>query len=199
MTPGGFPTILPASVRRAVAWKNGGGVTREVAASPDGAGLEDFDWRVSTAEVRVAGPFSLFPGVDRTLSVLAGELWLTTGEPGPVKLSERSAPFSFPGDLPVWGEPHGACVKDLNVMTRRGRYVAHVRRLDGAAAAALTLSAGTSLILALSDLVVRVAGAAFALSRWDAARFTGPARCALSASAGQAACYLIAIDVAAAR
>ncbi|WP_210147850.1 HutD family protein [Aromatoleum petrolei] len=30
-------------------WKNGGGVTLEVALQPAGAGLTDFDWRVSSA------------------------------------------------------------------------------------------------------------------------------------------------------
>ena len=52
--------LLSAARRAAVPWKNGGGVTREVAAHPAGASLEDFDWRVSTAEVRAAGPFSGF-------------------------------------------------------------------------------------------------------------------------------------------
>ena len=47
--------ILPAALRTPVAWKNGGGVTREIAALPRGAGLNHFEWRVSTAEVRSAG------------------------------------------------------------------------------------------------------------------------------------------------
>ena len=53
-------------------WKNGGGVTREVAAWPEGAGLDTFVWRVSVADVAQAGPFSRFDGVDRTLVLLCG-------------------------------------------------------------------------------------------------------------------------------
>jgi environmental stress-induced protein Ves len=53
-------------------WKNGGDETTEVAAGPPGASLETFDWRISMAHIAQSGPFSLFPGVDRTLAVLSG-------------------------------------------------------------------------------------------------------------------------------
>ena len=75
---------LPAAQRREVPWKNGGGLTREVLASPAAAGLERFDWRISTAEVRVAGPFSAFPGIERTLCVLEGKLSLSLGGRSPI-------------------------------------------------------------------------------------------------------------------
>ncbi len=53
-------------------WKNGGGRTAEILAMPEGAGLDGFDWRISTAEVAQSGPFSLFAGLDRWLTVLEG-------------------------------------------------------------------------------------------------------------------------------
>ena len=53
-------------------WRNGGGVTRELASSPEG--VDDFDWRVSIAEVTASGDFSRFPGVDRTIVRLGPEL-----------------------------------------------------------------------------------------------------------------------------
>ena len=56
--------ILRAADRVPAAWKNGGGVTREVASWPEQAGLDGFDWRISLAEVAAGGPFSVFPGVD---------------------------------------------------------------------------------------------------------------------------------------
>ena len=37
-------------------WRNGGGVTREVAV--DGPGAQDFEWRISIADVNEPGPFS---------------------------------------------------------------------------------------------------------------------------------------------
>ena len=65
--------ILRAENYRRMKWKNGGGETAEIALFPDGAGLGIFDWRISMARVESGGPFSTFPGVDRTLSILEGE------------------------------------------------------------------------------------------------------------------------------
>ena len=65
--------ILRAESYRRMPWKNGGGETTEIAVSPEGAGLDDFDWRVSMARVESSGPFSLFAGIDRTLAILEGE------------------------------------------------------------------------------------------------------------------------------
>ena len=52
-------------------WKNGGGETLELAIAPAGAGLEDFAWRISSARVGAAGPFSACAGVDRSLALLS--------------------------------------------------------------------------------------------------------------------------------
>jgi len=43
--------LLKAADRAAIPWKNGGGVTRDVIVSPAGATLENFDWRISIAEI----------------------------------------------------------------------------------------------------------------------------------------------------
>src|SRR5258708_2763617 len=55
--------LTPADARR-VPWKNGRGVTDELALWPPGASFErgDFDWRIACAGVDAAGPFSAFPG-----------------------------------------------------------------------------------------------------------------------------------------
>ncbi len=120
--------ILRAALRSAVPWKNGGGITREVAIAPPGAGFDDFDWRISIAEVRGAGPFSLFPGIDRTLTILDGRMRLDI-EGRTRDLDPRSAPLAFPGDVACTGTPLDGPVTDLNVMTRRGRCAAQVRRI----------------------------------------------------------------------
>jgi environmental stress-induced protein Ves len=105
---------------RRMPWKNGGGETTEIAAWPDGAGLETFDWRVSMARVTADGPFSGFPGVDRTLAILDGAgLRLDIAGRHPVELTTTSPPFSFPADLPTVAKLAEGPVLDLNVMTRR--------------------------------------------------------------------------------
>ncbi|MEA1672065.1 HutD family protein [Nitrospirillum sp. BR 11163] len=119
---------LPAAERTASPWKNGGGVTREVARQDDGAG--DFLWRVSIAEVRQAGPFSHFADTDRVLAVLEGRLLLDFGGgAAPVTVTPETAAHPFPGDVPVSGTPDGGPVIDLNLMVRRGRARGAQRRL----------------------------------------------------------------------
>ncbi|MNZ79684.1 hypothetical protein D3C78_982940 [compost metagenome] len=112
---------LDAAPRRP--WKNGGGVTRELAIAPAGAGLDDFDWRISCAQVASGGPFSPFPGVDRSLAVLAGAgLRLDFAGADPLILDAGRAPLAFRGEQPVSAELLGGAVSDFNVMTRRTRW-----------------------------------------------------------------------------
>ncbi|MBS0393027.1 MAG: HutD family protein [Proteobacteria bacterium] len=125
--------IIRSADHRRMPWKNGLGETAEVAIAPPEAALEAFDWRISIARVAAAGPFSSFPGVDRTLTVLAGAGIRLTVEGGPtVELTTRSAPFAFAGDVAVGAELLRGPITDLNVMTRRERYRHRVRMLADA-------------------------------------------------------------------
>ncbi len=122
--------LLRAAERVAVPWKNGGGVTREVAAFPDGAGFDAFDWRISIADVVAGGPFSRFPGIDRVLTVIEGQgMVLSVEGLATVDLNDRSNPFAFPGDAACAADLTDGAIRDLNVMTRRGVCRAAVRRI----------------------------------------------------------------------
>ncbi len=120
--------ILRASDRIAVPWKNGGGITREVAVHPEGAGLADFGWRVSVATVARGGPFSSFPGIDRHIALFEGVILLDMGSYGIGRLSPDAAPFSFPGDAPANAQVIVGPATDLNVMTRRGAFTGRLSR-----------------------------------------------------------------------
>ena len=61
--------LIPFANLEPVSWKNGGGSTTEIAVFPPDAGFDDFDWRVSLATVAADGPFSAFPGIERTLAM----------------------------------------------------------------------------------------------------------------------------------
>ncbi|OZA92369.1 MAG: hypothetical protein B7X76_00125 [Azorhizobium sp. 39-67-5] len=122
--------IVRAADCRRMAWKNGGGETVEILTVPEGAALGDFDWRISSATVERAGPFSAFAGIDRTLCVLAGAgLTLAVAPHAPVRIDSTSAPYRFPGEAAAFGTPHGGPVVDLNIMTRRTRFTHEVTRL----------------------------------------------------------------------
>jgi environmental stress-induced protein Ves len=125
--------IIRAADCKTTPWKNGGGSTTEIAAAPEGVSMNDFDWRISMAQVASDGPFSDFPGIDRTLTVIAGSgMVLTVGDGAPVTLSRGSAPLSFAGDVPTSARLTAGPITDLNVMTRRGRFGHAVRRMSEA-------------------------------------------------------------------
>jgi len=139
--------ILRASDYRRMPWRNGAGETVEIAIHPDGSGLDAFDWRVSTASVAADGPFSVFPGIDRTLAVLEGKgIRLAVGGKAAVELTRSSAPLSFAADLDVDARLIDGPITDLNVMTRRGRLRHSVRSLRPLAALDLQIDAATVLV-----------------------------------------------------
>ncbi|MEU9080070.1 HutD family protein [Kitasatospora sp. NPDC048538] len=184
--------VLRAAERPATAWLNGGGVTREVAGHPAGAGLDGFDWRVSLADVASAGPFSPFPGVDRVITLVEGPGMVLTVDGTEHAVDAPFRPFAFPGEAETDCRLLGGPVVDFNVMTRRGRVGAGVDLFT--APGAVDVPAGDSVLvvcLAGSAAVADVAAVAapadaaepadgttgaadVALDRFDGALLAGP-------------------------
>ena len=116
-------TLLDLPSARAMPWKNGGGETLELAIAPAGSGLDDFDWRISSARVGAAGPFSAFAGVDRSLALLSGAgLRLRRGDGRVEELHAGGAVAAFPGEEAISAQLVDGPVGDLNLMTRRGAW-----------------------------------------------------------------------------
>ena len=172
--------ILRAADRSATPWKNGGGVTREVAAWPPGAGFDDFHWRVSMAEVRADGPFSMFPGVDRILAVLQGRLALDIEGRATVELDPGAPPAAFPGDAPTAGRVLSGPVTDLNVMTRRGRVQATLSGISVRPGLVLQARPGMRMLIARAPLCAE----GLDLATDDALLFDRPGAVALEAAEG---------------
>jgi uncharacterized protein len=105
-----------------VPWKNGHGTTAAVAAFPEGSGFDTFGWRISMADVASDGPFSVFPGIDRTLIVVEGEGIELEVEGVAYPLDKASPKLSFSGDDITTGRLLSGPIRDLNVMTRRSRF-----------------------------------------------------------------------------
>jgi environmental stress-induced protein Ves len=106
----------------AVPWKNGLGRTRVLAVYPAGAGVEDFAWRISVAEVDSAAPFSAFEGVDRYIALLQGAGFTMTLDDGSSHaLTTPFAPFAFAGEAQVSVALHGGPTRDFNLMLRRSK------------------------------------------------------------------------------
>jgi environmental stress-induced protein Ves len=90
-------------------WPNGGGTTRELARAADGS------WRISLATIESDGPFSLFPGLHRLLTVVEGPV-LDLIVDGVPQVVEPQRPFAFSGEAEVVASVPEGPVRALNVI-----------------------------------------------------------------------------------
>ena len=114
--------LLAANTYRVMPWKIGRGTTTEIFIHPEGAGWDNFLWRVGIADIAQSGPFSSFPGIDRSIMLLDcpqdSAMALTVdGARAEMVLHEF---IDFPGEAKTCGELRGKAVRDFNVMSRRG-------------------------------------------------------------------------------
>ncbi len=144
--------ILESAGYRQMPWKNGAGTTTEIAVSPPGATTDDFDWRISMAQVGSDGWFSEFPRVDRTLAVLEGNgIDLSIAAASPVRILPASAPYSFAADTPVFAKLLDGPIIDFNVMARRNRFTHRMTRLEEDAPMTWQLQAEVTVILSCTS------------------------------------------------
>ncbi|AOJ68285.1 MULTISPECIES: HutD/Ves family protein [Burkholderia] len=182
-------TLIRADSLVASPWKNGGGVTREIAAHPSGeraagGAFDAFAWRVSVADVAQAGPFSRFAGVDRTLVLLAGAgMTLVDADGARHELRAPLERAAFAGEAELAAELHDGPTRDFNLMTRRDAARGSVDVWHAGAAHAL--HADTVLLFCASgaSVVDLGDGAPIALHPFDTLRIDDPAngelRCAI--------------------
>lgn len=162
--------VLRADERAVTPWKNGGGVTREIAAAPHDAGLTDFAWRISLADVAQGGPFSGFAGVDRIITVVDGPGMVLTVDGESHTLDEPYEPFAFPGDAATDCRLLGGPLIDFNVMARRGQATAKVEIVRDRAT--LSAPAGTTVLAVVLQGSAALTTSGLTLDRFDAALIT---------------------------
>jgi environmental stress-induced protein Ves len=117
-------------------WRNGGGVTRELASHSGGVSAGTaaseggaWDWRVSIADVTSAGDYSPFPGMERVLTVVEGELLLLAVD-GTEHPLEKYRPFRFPGGAASSSALPTGNVRNLNVIAREGAFKAYTSIIE---------------------------------------------------------------------
>jgi len=135
----------------ATPWRNGGGMTRELAAWPtQGA----WRWRMSVAEVTASGPFSRFEGITRWFAVLKGAgvvLDVRTpsdsDNPGPCehRLTVADPALCFDGDDTTHCQLLGGPTQDFNLMVHDDCLPARMVRVVGD----LTVLAGATKTIAV--------------------------------------------------
>lgn len=107
--------LSPLAHAVAVPWRNGGGITHELAAWP---GVSHWQWRISVAQVDKDGPFSRFDATDRHFAVLSGDGVRLTFAQRMVELTAHDAPFAFSGDDACDCELLSGPTLDFNLMCR---------------------------------------------------------------------------------
>jgi environmental stress-induced protein Ves len=164
----------------ATPWKNGGGVTRQIACFPEGSDLSTFDWRISTAEVAQDGAFSRFDGVDRRLYILDGAgLELRFGTKHVRRLRAHDY-VDFAGEAEVLGALIDGPVTDLNIMVRRDRMRMRAERISVDGPARIEHGWGTAALFVLEGELSVMSGVArrhdtVLLDGTEAVTVSGPA------------------------
>ena len=118
--------VIPANEYRRVRWKNGLGWTREIVRVPD---VDDWDWRLSIAEIERDADFSAFPGIERELVLLSGNGLRIAFDDGEThELLPPHDQLRFAGERKSRGELVDGATHDFNLMWRRERIDARLWR-----------------------------------------------------------------------
>jgi uncharacterized protein len=118
-----IPRVVRRRDYRETQWRNGGGVTYEIAREPPAA--DAFEWRLSLARIHRDGPFSDFSGYQRALTLVSGAGCRLSGlRSKPVELRQVGATALFDGAAAITCELLAGPCEDLNLMVRApGRIV----------------------------------------------------------------------------
>ena len=95
-----------------VPWKNGGGITRNIALANLG---EQTAWRLSRADVATDGAFSSFAGLERILTVVSYTGMVLHHQGGALD-ADPWQPVRFGGELKVFSRLIDGPLTDLNLM-----------------------------------------------------------------------------------
>lgn len=101
-------------------WKNGKGTTTEIVIYPPHSSIEinNFTWRLSSAQVCESGTFSLFPNCVRQLTVLSGH-GLRLGIEGKDEIITAGSILEFSGEGIVNCDLIDGPVTDLNLIFKK--------------------------------------------------------------------------------
>lgn len=193
-------TVSRAAEQVRMRWKNGLGTTLEVARWDDPGGGEML-WRVSIADVATDGPFSLFGGYRRIISVLDGEGMALTVDGVRSRVLRQYDPFAFDGGARTSCELVDGPIRDFNLIAdervparMRWTRLAGNAEATGAARWVLVYNAGTGTLLVRADGDDAPGAAAARLMPGDCAQAQQEALL-LEAADGDCACAIVEVGV----
>jgi uncharacterized protein len=111
-------TPLDPSHYRRTPWKNGGGVTVDIALDIDTGGDV---WRFSRTPITAAGPFSDYTGFDRLQVLVAGSGLVLQTPAGEIDVRQPFRPVRFAGETPIVSRLESGPVDVVNLLGDRSR------------------------------------------------------------------------------
>ncbi len=116
-------TLLEPTTYRRVPWKNGRGVTMDIA-------FEGDVWRFSRTPITEGGPFSDYAGFDRLLMLVAGGGLVLQTPGGEIDVRRPFRPVRFAGETPVTSRLEAGPVEVVNLLGDRRRVTIDLVVLD---------------------------------------------------------------------
>jgi uncharacterized protein len=142
----------PASYRR-TPWKNGGGITVDIAeAYREGAtpgAWEGMIWRFGRTAIMTPGPFSDLSGCDRVQAVVAGQGLVLVAPDHEIDVRRPFVPVRFAGETPIVSRLEAGAVEVVNLIGDRSRVSIDLSCLSGGATN--TCPAGIHIIYAATS------------------------------------------------
>ena len=174
---------------RSKPWKNGGGVTLDIAdcvrPGADPGSWDGMIWRLGRTAIVAPGPFSDLSGYERLQAVIVGSGLVLHGPDGEIELRQPFRPVRYDGDLPLVSQLENGPVEVVNLIADRA-----LCAIDLAAPPAGETMALTSAIHILYAPVGAVRGrcgdTAFVVEAGHALRIDPETPLALTLDGGQA-------------
>jgi environmental stress-induced protein Ves len=132
-------TPLDPTRYRRTPWKNGGGVTVDIAEHEDA-------WRFGRTPITTPGPFSDYSGCDRAQVLVAGRGLVLKTPDGEIDVRTPLRPVVFAGETPIVSQLEAGPVEVVNLIGNRTKVRIDLQVLH--AGAALGRSAGTHIVYA---------------------------------------------------
>jgi hypothetical protein len=180
-------TPLPASGFRRTPWKNGGGVSTDIADCyrPDAApgAWDGVIWRLGRTQIVTPGPFSDLTGYKRLQVVIAGRGLVLVTPDSEIDLREPLSPVRYDGGTPIVTRLESGPVEVVNLIADRALCDIALAVLRPGELA--ELRAGLLLLYAPDGTATGdAAGQDFAIEAGDALRIETSEPCRLAVTSG---------------
>lgn len=119
-------TLLKPEQYRRMPWKNGSGVSIDIAADATGGDV----WRFGRTPIPVAGPFSDYTGYDRVQVLIGGRGLVLDGPDDEIDLRTPFKIVRYKGELPLVSRLEAGPVEVVNLIGLRTNVTVDMQLLD---------------------------------------------------------------------